>query len=927
MSAIKTLTQIGQSLWYDNIQRSLLMDGSLKRLIDDGEIRGVTSNPSIFHNAIAKSRDYDAALIPMAWSGWSTERIFTRLAVEDIRSAADLFQPLYLQTNGGDGYVSLEVNPYLAKDTQGTLREARRLWEMVQRPNLMIKIPATAEGIPAIREAIADGINVNVTLIFSLQRYAEVMDAYLTGLERRLAAGQPIGMIASVASFFVSRLDVKVDDRLNQLVEQEGGNAEKALRLLGKAAIANAKLAYAQYREIFTSPRFITLKEHGANVQRPLWASTSTKNPAYRDVMYVEELIGPETVNTVPPKTLDAFRDHGEARSTLQLGLDEAREALAALETLGISLNQVTQELEQEGVQAFSDAYTALLKTLDERRLFALAELGPLQDAVAKNVGELEQDGFAMRVHAHDARLWAEDPEGQAEVARRMGWLTSPEDSLALVGEIQSLASDLAGEGYTHALLLGMGGSSLAPEVIRSVMGLGSIEGKPGLDLLVLDSTDPQQVLEAEQWCAGSQTIYIVASKSGGTSEVNAFLDYFWAKAEREFGEQAARHFIAITDPGTSLNQLATERKFRQLFLADPNVGGRYSALTAFGLVPSGLMGHDLHGMLATAGWMAAQCGLDVPEGRNPGLVLGVILGEAARAGLDKVIFLADPLWQPLGAWLEQLIAESSGKQSRGILPVDGEPHREPGWYSNDRIFIYLKAGGELADFAQALLAEGFPVISLETPDAADLPAEFYRWEFATAVACALIGVNAFDQPDVQDNKIRTSRKMSDYLRSGSLGDEKLIWDGKGARLYGPPFPGFSEFQPLDESLKAFLARAEKGDFVAINAYLPRNPQTFEQLQGLRRRIQDLTKLPTTLGFGPRFLHSTGQYHMGGKNEGLFIQVTADPRTDLDVPGRGYSFGILEHAQALGDLEALVARARKAVRVHLEDKSVDDLLK
>jgi len=927
MSAIETLTQIGQSLWYDNIQRSLLTDGSLKRLIDDGEIRGVTSNPSIFHNAIAKSRDYDAALIPMAWSGWTTERIFTRLAVEDIRAAADLFQPLYLQTKGGDGYVSLEVNPYLAKDTQGTLREARRLWEMVNRPNLMVKIPATPEGIPAIREAIADGINVNVTLIFSLERYAAVMDAYLTGLERRLAAGQPIGMLASVASFFVSRLDVKVDDRLNQFVEQEGANAEKALRLLGKAAIANAKLAYAQFREIFTSPRYITLKEHGANVQRPLWASTSTKNPAYRDVMYVEELIGPETVNTVPPKTLDAFRDHGQARSTLDMGVDEAREVLAALETLGISLGQVTQELEQEGVQAFSDAYTALLKTLDERRLIALAELGPLKDVVAQKVGELEQNGFAKRVHARDTRLWAEDPEGQAEVARRMGWLTSPDDSRALIGEIQSVAGDLAAEGYTHALLLGMGGSSLAPEVTRSVMGLGSIGEKPGLDLLVLDSTDPEQVREAEQWCDGSQTVYIVSSKSGGTSEVNAFLDYFWAKAGREHGEQASQHFIAITDPGTSLERQATERKFRRVFLADPNVGGRYSALTAFGLAPAGLMGHDLKGMLDTAGWMAAQCGMDVPEGRNPGLVLGVILGKAAMEGLDKVVFITDPLWQPLGAWLEQLIAESSGKRSRGILPVDGEPHQEPGWYSNDRLFVYLKAGGEQADFARALLAQGHPVISLEAPDAADLPAEFFRWEFATAVACALMGVNAFDQPDVQDSKNRTSQKMNGFARSGSLGDEKLIWDGKGARLYGPAYPGFSEFQPLDDSLRAFLARAEKGDFVAINAYLPRNPRTFEQLQAFRQRIQHLTGLPTTLGFGPRFLHSTGQYHKGGKNEGLFIQVTDDVREDVDVPGRGFSFGTLELAQALGDLEALVARARRAIRVHLEDRTVDDLLK
>ncbi len=926
MKAIEKLTSFGQSLWYDNIQRSLLEDGSLKKLIDQGEIRGVTSNPSIFHNAISKSHDYDSALIPMAWAGWPTEKIFTQLAVEDIRAAADLFRSLYERTRGADGYVSLEVNPYLANDTQGTIHEARRLWELVQRPNLMVKIPATPEGIPAIRKSVAAGININVTLIFSLQRYAEVMDAYLTGLERRVASGLDIDNQASVASFFVSRLDVKADDRLQKLIDQEGSHAEQAIGLLGKAAIANAKLAYAEFKNTFSSARFKALEKHGAHVQRPLWASTSTKNPTYRDVMYVEDLIGPDTVNTIPPKTLDAFRDHGEARLSLEEGLDDAQKVLASLESLGISLNEVTLELELEGVRAFSDSYTALLKTLDERRSSAVAELGPLQKSVADRVEALDQSVFVKRLHAHDANLWTADAAGQSEVTKRLGWLTSPADSQALLPDIQQVAADLIAENYTHALLLGMGGSSLAPEVIRTIMGRGEVEGKPGLDLIILDSTDPGQVLQAESWCAGANTVFIVSSKSGGTSEVNAFLDYFWEKMVRLEGEKAGTHFIAITDPGTSLEKLATERRFRKTFLADPTVGGRYSALTAFGLVPSGLMGQDVAAMLAKADWMAAQSTGAVPTGRNPGLVLGVIMGQAALSGKDKVIFLADPLWQPLGAWLEQLIAESSGKQGKGILPVDGEPVREAGWYSKDRLFVYLKANGELEDTANALLKAGHPVLTITSPDPADLPAEFYRWEVATAVACAEIGVNGFDQPDVQDNKDRTTRKVKQYKEHGSLDEGPLLWDGGDVRLYGPSFPGFRPDQSVSEQIKAFISRGGEGDFIAINAYIPRNPDTLSRLQALRHRIQDLSGLPTTLGFGPRFLHSTGQYHKGGSNQGLFLQITADPVADVEIPGQGLSFGTLERAQAIGDLEALLARDRRAIRVHLVKAKIEDIL-
>jgi transaldolase len=368
MNRIEKLHALGQSLWYDNIQRRLLENGDLAGMISRGDIRGITSNPSIFHNAIAKTHDYDAALIPLAKNGATPEQIFYQLAVDDIQAAADLFTPLYQHTHGGDGYVSLEVSPYKANDTQGTIQEALALWKRVNRPNLMIKIPATKAGLPAVTAALAAGVNVNVTLIFSLERYAEVMEAYLAGLEQRAAQGEPLDHLASVASFFVSRVDTKVDGRLQALGEAH----PEAKELFGKAAIANAKLAYEQFEKVFNTSRFAALKAKGAQVQRPLWASTSTKNPAYRDVIYVEELIGDHTVNTVPPQTLDAFRDHGEAGLTLTDGVTMAHQQIAAIEALGISMADVTQQLEDEGVKSFADAFTALLKTVDERRLEAI---------------------------------------------------------------------------------------------------------------------------------------------------------------------------------------------------------------------------------------------------------------------------------------------------------------------------------------------------------------------------------------------------------------------------------------------------------------------------------------------------------------------------------------------------------------------------
>lgn len=890
-TAIDRLAAFGQSLWYDNIQRKLLVKGAhqesseLERMIKRGEIRGVTSNPSIFHNAIANSHDYDSALTPLAWAGWSAEDIFWQLAIEDIRAACDLFRPLYEGTQGGDGYVSIEVNPDLAHETDKTFEQAKALWERVDRPNLMVKIPATPEGIPAIRQTIAAGFNINVTLIFSLARYTEVMEAYLSGLEDRLQAGLPIDTITSVASFFISRIDSKIDKLL----------PEKS-PLCGQAAIANARLAYLNFKETFQGERWETLKSKGANLQRPLWASTSTKNPKYPDTIYVSTLIGPHTVNTLPPQTLEAFRDHGLARLTISENLEGARALFKQLETDGISMAVVTKELEDEGVKAFADAFKALMATIEERRAAAVSQLGPLAASVSQRIRQLEEECVAARLWEGDPALWTDDAEGQAEVSRRLGWLRLPETSQSILSGLSDFSDIVHYEDIKRILLLGMGGSSLAPEVLSIVFNSPDRtvnEGKPCL--AILDSTDPAQVAAAAEDFPPDKSLYIVSSKSGGTAEVMATFEYFW-----ELSGGNGSRFVAITDPGSSLEKLAKERGFLKLFHADPEVGGRYSALTAFGLLPASMLGLDVKRLLSHAGWMMDECRPSNNSARNPGLALGAVLGESAHAGRDKLTILGDSPLITFGSWLEQLVAESSGKEGKGIIPVDREPLGDPALYGDDRLFVYLRQGGEYDESLAGLREAGHPVIVIDIPTAYDLGVEFYRWEFATAVACHILGVNAFDQPNVEDAKRRAKARIAAYQESGRLEAGEFV-----------------ALQDAGPALKQFLEHADKGDYVAIMGFLPRNSEMLAVLQELQVAVRKMTQCAVTIGFGPRFLHSTGQLHKGGPNNGLFLQISADPVQDMEIPKHGLSFGNLELAQALGDYEALQANGRRVLRVHL----------
>lgn len=931
MNPVRALHTFGQSVWLDYIRRSFVTSGELRRLIVDEGVSGVTSNPTIFEKAISGSSDYaDALNVLRRQPALDAKACYERLAIEDIQTAADLLQPLYARTKRRDGYVSLEVSPHLAHDTRGTLDEAKRLWEAVGRDNLMIKVPATPEGIPAIVQLLGRGINVNVTLIFAQDIYEQVADAYLMGLEQLAARGGDVGGVASVASLFVSRIDAAADAAIGaRLKTSTDTKAQAALRSLqGKVAVANAKLAYQRYQTLFSGPRWEALARRGAMTQRLLWASTGTKNPAYRDVLYVEELIGPETVNTVPPATLVAFRDHGRPESRLTAAVDDAKAVLLALEQTGLSMKEITDRLLEGGLQSFRDAFDQLLAAVEHHskaqaavRLNGYSYTLPASFAadVRSSLKEWDEGNKVRRLWDRDPSLWTNRDEGQW-----LGWLGITDDQLAHLQLLTSLAEETKRRGFTHALLLGMGGSSLCPEVMK--MTFGQQVGYP--ELHVLDSTDPAHIRAVEKQLNLAATLFIVSSKSGSTLEPNIFKQYFFHRVQRLVGaREAGQRFIAITDPGSALQQAAETSDFRHLYFGLSSIGGRYSALSNFGMVPAAVMGIDVAQFLERAEEMVESCSPYVAVEKNPGLVLGTIIGLLAKHGCDKLTVITSPSLAALGTWLEQLLAESTGKEGKGIIPIDREAVGPPEVYGSDRLFVYIRLQDE-PDKSQAgaidlLERAGHPVVRISVAELCDLGQEFFRWEFATAVAGAIMGLNPFNQPDVEASKLATKQLTAEYERTGALPQEVPILEKQGISIYADPHyagelrAAAGRTPSLNQYLSAHLNRLAAGDYFALLAYLEMNPAYDAQLQAIRHRVRDVKRVATCLGFGPRFLHSTGQAYKGGPNSGLFLQITSEDTVDLPVPGQRYSFGVVKAAQARGDFQVLAERGRRLLRVHV----------
>jgi transaldolase len=1033
-SRLHAVYALGQSIWYDNIQRQLITSGALQRLIDDDAVVGITSNPTIFEKAIDGSTDYDEQMRELVDQGiMDGKAVFDALSVRDIQMAADVLRPIFDRTNHLDGYISLEVSPTAANDTETTISEARRLFQTADRPNVFIKIPATAEGMPAIEQMIYEGVNINVTLIFALEVYEQVINAYLSGLERRHAEGKVVTGIASVASFFVSRVDTLVDQQLDAKISSATDDAarDEMNALLGKAAIANAQLAYEKYLDIFHGERFAALQAAGAQPQRCLWASTSTKNPNYRDVLYVEQLIAPETVDTMPPQTITAFQDHGEAALTLESGIPEAHKTLDRLAAAGIDMAAVTRQLELEGVKSFTDSYNKLIQSTGEKiaRLAADAQpastpagaapadnaesttpdlttaaepavttsttalasatpeaapaeasaaapvepvdagapeephpleaaqpedaplaaeaaeptatsqpaaapsapptspptsqrasLGALRAAVDETLRRADAEHFAQQVWDKHPGFWKPNPNEQQEITNRLGWLTVADQMRDALPRLNALRDAVHAEGITHVVLLGMGGSSLAPEVLDETFG--EAPGQP--KLFILDTTDPATIEAVEGHIDLAHTLFLVASKSGGTLETLSQFKYFHAKAQA-LGSAPGAHFIAITDPGTRLDAMAQQMAFRDCFCNPDDIGGRYSALSFFGLVPAALIGVDVAKLLDRATAMARACRADVPAETNPGVWLGAIMGALASRERDKVTIVASPPIATFGYWVEQLIAESTGKDGHGILPVEGEALGAPAAYGHDRLFVYLRTD-EGADAQQdrqiaALQDAGQPVVRLQVRDTYDLGQEFFRWEFAVAVAGALIGINAFDQPNVQESKDVTDALLADYARSRTLPEPAALLRTESGQVAvvaeGAEAQAINRANSLQEAVDGFVRQAQPGDYLALLAYLPRTAETDAALQAIRLRLRDHLRVATTVGYGPRFQHSTGQLHKGGANNGVFLQFVSPSGPDLAIPDAPYTFKTLKAAQALGDLRTLEKHERRVVRLQL----------
>lgn len=522
------------------------------------------------------------------------------------------------------------------------------------------------------------------------------------------------------------------------------------------------------------------------------------------------------------------------------------------------------------------------------------AAWGAHESAVREWQGRIDKQGLVKKLWEKDASLWTKNPEGQKEARNRLGWLTAPEQGLAAVAEINAFAGEIKQDGFRHILLLGMGGSSLAPEVFQAVFG--NAEGLPALT--VLDSTDPGRVRDIEAAIDVERTLFIVASKSGGTIELVSFFKYFYAKVKEKKGDAAGGQFVAITDPGTPLADLAARHGFRKVFLAPAEVGGRFSALTYFGLVPAALIGVDIQKVLEGANAMAARCAAAADE--NPAVPLGVAMAVLAEEGRDKLTFVTSGGLEPFADWAEQLVAESTGKEDTGIIPVVREAPATAKHYGADRFFVALLRADDAASLKRLKTLEkaGHPTLIFDWTSPEILGAEFFRWEMATAIACALLKVNAFDQPDVQSAKNKTQSLLKQMESEGR-----------------------SEVKAAARDFETFWENTEAGDYVALLAFLPGRPQLVAKLHALQAEIRDLTRLATTVGLGPRYLHSTGQLHKGGPNKGVFLLVTAAQKEDLAIPGEKYGFAQLELAQAMGDFEALESKGRWLLHIRLNEAS------
>ena len=887
-TSLAALQALGTSVWLDDISRKMLQTGELKRLIAEDHLQGMTSNPTIFQKAISHGSEYDEDVKLMVGEGDGIDAIYQALTVADIQSALDEFKGVYEKAEGHDGNVSLEVSPYLAHDTEGTIAEAKKLWGLLGRPNAMIKVPGTPEGLPAIEELLFSGINVNVTLLFSVDAYTKVAHTFIKALKRRADAGLPIDRIASVASFFISRIDTEADNRIEAKIKETTDPATKAKleAALGKVAISNGKNAYAVFQKLFSSAEFAPLRAKGAKPQRVLWASVGTKNKAYPDTLYTAGLIGPETVSTMPRAAFDAFKDHGQAAETLVEGMPEAKRLIDGLAGLGIDIDSITDKLLADGVKLFQDSFDELYAAIKEKQAKILqhTRIGQTSiyselysGAIQETLASFEKDGAIERMWAKDATYWKSDPAATKIIDDALGWLVVPDHVKAHAGEIKGFADEVVKAGFKHVVVMGMGGSSLCVEVIRSTNK--PVAGFP--ELLVLDGTSPATIRRIEKAVDPAHTLFVVSSKSGTTTEPSVFYAYFFDKVKKIKGEKAGENFVAITDPGTKMEADAKRDGFRKIFLNPAR--HRRSLLRPVRLRhgPRRLDGPGHRPSSSTTprslpSQLASPSQPIREPRRHPRRRDGCPGQRGSRQG-DALQPPADGRRSASGS--SRSSPRATGKEGRGIVPIAGEPLGKPEVYTNDRVFVQVRTSDQpAADRRQGVdgalrrrppgdrpgprrprrhrrrvlpLGDRRPPGRQGDRDQPVRPAQRPGEQGQHQGSCS-----KSSRPRARCPTSRPSPPSRGLTLKADPGNKKKLLDAVGSKTGRDLFVGV---------LKAHFERVKLHDYVADHPVLRRDSRsgTRRSLK-LRRHLRDALKVATTTGYGPRFLHSTGQLHKGG---------------------------------------------------------------
>lgn len=903
MADLTDLHQLGQSTWLNYLRNSFIRSGELADRVKLG-IQGVTANAQVYERAIAGSSDYDAGIHRAMAEGISARLIYQSLMVDDIQRAADVLLPIFKESNRLDGFVSFEVDPATFSDPKAAVSGVRHISHLIDRNNVMVEVPATAVGAEIIQALIADGISVNATHLFSVDDCERAALAYRDGLAHYIHANKVWHTApTAVASFSLSPIDAAVDAALATIGRQD---------LSGLTAIAMAKTLYQRYLDLFSGQEWDELVANGAHPMRPKWTRVTPSDFQHRADYYVNNLIGRDTIVTFSPIALNTFRQEDNVAESLTTEIDAAREHLLKLSTLGIDLKAITGKLQRDHLIASDRRFQSLVDAVFEKRdeldkgwRASSWALGAAESGVEEGLQALCHRQVVCRIWSHDYMVWKPQP---TEITNRLGWLHIMDAMAQKAARLEAFAKDIVAEGFTHALLLGMGGSSLAPELFQKTFGRPARPANmpfPFLDLIVVDTTDADAIRAAEQAVDLAKTLVIVSTKSGGTVETLSAFKYFYNRIADKVGkERAGSHFIGITDPGSKITGLADRYHFRDVYLNDSNIGGRYSALSYFGLVPAALVGVDIARLLERAAIMASNASLCHCDaiGDNLAARLGTAMGKLALSGRDKITFISSLPLASFGDWVEQLIAESMGKEGKGILPVVGEPHAPVEAYGADRLFVHLRLEGDDRDdeFVGRLAGAGHPVITLKLKDLYDIGGQFFLWEMATAIAGHFLNINPFDQPNVEDAKIKARAVVSEYAEKGAL-----------------PAGKFADLSA--DALNDFLVQARPGDYVAIQAYVQPTAEAENALQALRQAILLRTGLATTAAFGPRYLHSTGQLHKGDRGNGLFIQFVSDAVEDVAIPDEAgeekssMTFNVLKKAQALGDAQALRDNHRRLI--------------